>query len=56
MAHDLIPLKFPSVIARKILYKTYIPCVLRKSKLIVSNSNATSKELIKNYNIDPSKI
>ena len=56
MAHDLIPLKFPSVIARKILYKTYIPCVLQKSKLIVSNSNATSNELIKNYNIDPRKI
>ena len=51
MAHDLIPLKFPSTIANKIFFKTYIPFVLKKSKLIISNSNATSKELIKTYKI-----
>ena len=56
MAHDLIPLKFPSTIANKIFFKTYIPLVLKKSKLIISNSNATSKELIKTYNINPLKI
>ena len=56
MAHDLIPLKFPSTIANKIFFKTYIPFVLKKSKLIISNSNATSKELIKTYNINPIKI
>ena len=56
MAHDLIPLKFPSSSIDKIYFRTYIPWVLNKSKLILSNSNATSDEIIKTYNIDSSKI
>ena len=56
MAHDLIPLEFPSRSLSKLYFKTYIPCVLNKSILILSNSNATSNQLIKTYKIKPSKI
>ena len=56
MAHDLIPLKFPSTALNKLYFRTYIPSVLNNSILILSNSNATSDEIIKTYNIDSSKI
>ncbi len=56
MAHDLIPLKFPSTTLNKLYFRTYIPCVLNKSVLILSNSNATSNEIVKTYNVNPSKI
>jgi len=56
MAHDLIPLKFPSSPLDQIYFRTYIPWVLNKSILILSNSYATSDEIMKTYNIDSSKI
>ena len=56
MAHDLIPLKYPSSNIHKIYFRTYVPCVLNKSILILTNSNATTDEIIKTYNVNPSKI
>ena len=56
MVHDLIAIKFSYSPWVKFFYEAYIPAVLSKAKLIVTNSNCTSNELIKRYKLDPKKI
>ena len=56
MVHDLISIKFYYSPWVKSFYSLYIPAVLRNSKLIITNSNCTSNELIDMYRLNPEKI
>jgi len=56
--HDLSYLKFPQYVENKnlLFLKKEVPHALKKAKQIVADSEATKKEIIKNFKISPEKI
>jgi glycosyltransferase involved in cell wall biosynthesis len=57
MVHDLIPLRFPRKLSPLIPYfRYYIPQVLTQAQHIICNSQATAKDIIDFYRINPNKI
>ncbi len=56
LAHDLIPLRYPSISFLTLFYLTYIPLILKQSKLILCNSISTADDLNIFYKIPRHKL
>ncbi len=56
LAHDLIPLRYPSSSILTLFYLTYIPLVLQQSKFILCNSISTANDLNYFYKVPRQKI
>ncbi len=56
LAHDLIPLRYPSSSILTLFYLTYIPLVLQQSKLIFCNSISTANDLKCFYKVPQHKL
>jgi len=60
MVHDLIPLRFPNVVfrnvAHKLYYKTLIGASTRRSDLILTNSEFSKQEIVRELRVHGSKI
>jgi glycosyltransferase involved in cell wall biosynthesis len=57
MCHDLIPLRFPRPYSPLTNYFRFVvPQVLQQAEHIISNSEATAKDITNFYNISPQKI
>ena len=55
--HDLIPLKYPELSPKwKYYYQYALPLLLKKSRKIISVSEHTKQDLVKNYGLDPDSI
>ena len=56
LAHDLIPLRYPSVSFLTLYHLIYIPLILNQSKLILCNSISTANDLHSFYHISKKKL
>lgn len=56
LAHDLIPLRYPSSSILTLFYLTYIPLVLQQSKFIFCNSISTANDLNYFYKVPKQKL
>tara|TARA_B100001250_G_scaffold386503_1_gene383089 strand:- start:1130 stop:2194 length:1065 start_codon:yes stop_codon:yes gene_type:complete len=56
LAHDLIPLRYPSISFLTLYHLIYIPLILKQSKLILCNSISTANDLNNFYNIPRNKL
>ena len=56
LAHDLIPLRHPSISFLTLYHLTYIPLVLKQSKLILCNSISTANDLNRLYRVPKHKL
>tara|TARA_Y100001968_G_C19423396_1_gene753033 strand:+ start:401 stop:1465 length:1065 start_codon:yes stop_codon:yes gene_type:complete len=56
LAHDLIPLRYPSISFLTLYHLIYIPLILKQSKLILCNSISTANDLHKFYKIPRDKL
>ncbi len=56
LAHDLIPLRYPSISFLTLYHLIYIPLVLKQSKLILCNSISTANDLHSFYNVPRNKL
>ena len=56
LAHDLIPLRYPSISFLTLYYLTYIPLILKQSKLILCNSISTANDLNNFYKVPKDKL
>jgi len=56
LAHDLIPLRYPSSSILTLFHLTYIPLVLQQSKLIFCNSISTANDLNYFYKVPKYKL
>ncbi len=56
LAHDLIPIRYPSISFLTLYHLTYIPLVLKQSKLILCNSVSTANDLNSFYHVPMRKL
>ena len=56
LAHDLLPLRYPSSKALFAYYSLYVPKVLNKADLILCNSEATASEINHRFEMPISKL
>ena len=56
LAHDLIPIRYPSISFLTLYHLTYIPLILKQSKLILCNSISTANDLNKFYKVPMNKL
>ena len=56
LAHDLIPIRYPSISFLTLYHLVYIPLILRQSKLILCNSISTAKDLHDFYKVPRCKL
>ena len=56
LAHDLIPLRYPSVSFLTLYHLIYIPLILKQSKLILCNSISTANDLNNFYQVPRDKL
>jgi glycosyltransferase involved in cell wall biosynthesis len=60
MVHDLIPLRFPDVVfrnaAHELYYKILIRASVRRSDLILTNSEFSKQEIVRELGVDENKI
>jgi len=56
LAHDLIPLRYPSISFLTLYHLTYIPLILKQSKLILCNSISTANDLHNFYKVPRCKL
>jgi len=57
IVHDLIPLMFPRDYPRQQLYfRQFVPRVLRASRIVVADSEATRHEALRAYGLDPGRF
>ena len=56
LAHDLIPLRYPSISFLTFYHLTYVPLILKQSKLILCNSNSTANDLHDFYQVPRHKL
>ena len=56
LAHDLIPLRYPTISFLTLYYLTYIPLILKQSKLILCNSISTANDLNNFYKVPKHKL
>ena len=55
--HDLIPLAFPAQYPRQQWYfRRFVPAMLRKSRMVVAISRATSAQAMQTYGLAPERI
>ena len=56
LAHDLIPVRYPSSPILTLFYFTYIPLVLQQSRLVLCNSISTANDLNSFYRVPRNKL
>tara|TARA_Y100001968_G_scaffold76889_1_gene68296 strand:+ start:1065 stop:2129 length:1065 start_codon:yes stop_codon:yes gene_type:complete len=56
LAHDLIPLRYPSLSFLTLYHLTYIPLVLREAKIILCNSISTANDIHSFYKVPRKKL
>lgn len=57
IVHDLIPLAFPREYPRQQLYfRRFVPAVLRQSRAVVANSEATRRDVLSRYGLSPVRV
>ena len=56
LAHDLIPLRYPSISFLTLYHLTYIPLVLKQSKIVLCNSISTANDLNRFYKVPKHKL
>tara|TARA_Y100001968_G_scaffold128822_1_gene117650 strand:+ start:25 stop:1089 length:1065 start_codon:yes stop_codon:yes gene_type:complete len=56
LAHDVIPLRYPSISFLTLYHLTYIPLILKQSKLILCNSISTANDLNNFYKVPRHKL
>ena len=56
LAHDLIPLRYPSLSLLTFYYLTYVPLILKQSKLILCNSLSTLNDFHYFYKVPKQKL
>jgi len=56
LAHDLIPLRYPSISFSTLYHLIYIPLILKQSKLILCNSISTANDLNQFYKVPRNKL
>ena len=56
LAHDLIPLRYPSISFLTLYHLTYVPLILQQSKLILCNSISTANDLHIFYKVPRHKL
>jgi len=57
VVHDLLPLFFPAEYPRQQYYfRSFVPRVLKSSRVIVADSESTRRDIIQSYGIAPGKV
>src|SRR5262247_4561384 len=57
VVHDLLPLFFPAEYPRQQYYfRSLVPRVLKRSRIIVADSESTRRDITQSYGIAPEKI
>ena len=56
MAHDLIPIRYPTISFLTLYHLIYIPLILKQAKIILCNSISTAHDLNKYYNVPMHKL
>ena len=56
LAHDVIPLRYPSISFLTLYHLIYIPLILKQSKLILCNSISTANDLNTFYKVPRQKL
>jgi glycosyltransferase involved in cell wall biosynthesis len=57
VVHDLLPLRFPSEYPRQQYYFRYfVPRILRTSRVVVTDSTSTCRDVVDHYGIPPTKL
>ncbi|WP_413678962.1 glycosyltransferase family 4 protein [Prochlorococcus sp. MIT 0916] len=56
LAHDLIPIRYPSVSFLTLYHLIYIPLILKQSKIILCNSISTANDLNRFYKVPMHKL
>ena len=56
LAHDLIPLRYPSLSPLTFYHLIYIPIILKQSKVILCNSSSTANDLNYFYKVPRNKL
>jgi len=57
VVHDLLPLFFPSEYPRQQYYfRSLVPRVLRRSRVVVADSESTRRDVIRSYGTAPEKV
>tara|TARA_B100001250_G_scaffold410960_1_gene438499 strand:+ start:752 stop:1816 length:1065 start_codon:yes stop_codon:yes gene_type:complete len=56
LAHDVIPLRYPSISFLTLYHLFYIPLILKQSKLILCNSRSTADDLNHFYQVPRDKL
>jgi len=57
VVHDLLPLFFPAEYPRQQYYfRSFVPRVLKSSRIIVADSASTRRDIIQSYGIAPDKV
>ncbi len=56
LAHDLIPIRYPSLSFLTLYHLIYIPLILKQSKLILCNSKSTAYDLNRFYKVPWQKL
>tara|TARA_B100000579_G_C22836088_1_gene858849 strand:- start:848 stop:1912 length:1065 start_codon:yes stop_codon:yes gene_type:complete len=56
LAHDLIPLRYPSISFLTLYHLIYVPLILKESKIILCNSISTANDLNSFYNVSRDKL
>ena len=56
LAHDLIPIRYPSISFLTLYHLIYIPLILKQSKLILCNSISTANDLHAFYKVPRCKL
>ncbi len=56
LAHDLIPIRYPSISFLTLYYLIYIPLILQQSKIILCNSISTANDLNRFYKVPMHKL
>ena len=56
LAHDLIPIRYPSISLLTLYHLIYIPLILQQSKIILCNSISTANDLNRIYKVPMNKL
>ncbi len=56
LAHDLIPLRYPSISFLTLYHLIYVPLILKQSRLILCNSVSTANDLNTFYKVPRNKL
>ena len=56
LAHDLIPIRYPSLSFITLYHLIYVPLILKQSKIILCNSISTANDLNRFYNVPMNKL